>query len=736
MNSKTISTDSELTCKPLDSYEELISFLEDPPAWSTLCKEMTPHSKALIKNTEVNKSKPHSTIASFQIQTTEDFCHFNPDTENETLRHDKKKTPKTLVCHDMANGYHDDSTVDGTGCHHAYTFYNWAAVDIFCYFSHHLITIPPLSWINVGHAHGVKVIGTVITEWNDGVAFWNKMLASEAVYRYFASALVSVAKVLKFDGWLLNIENQIAKPEMLLDFVRYFHRILHQELDDPVLIWYDSVTIQGTLIWQNGLNHKNRPFFDACDGIFTNYSWSEANVSSSAVEAGDRLTDLYIGIDVWGRNFYGGGQLNTQSAVKIAHKYGCSMAIFAPAWSHEAMSLEDCNINRVAMTEGVDTYRQFLLRDRALWGTIWPYLNTRLPCELPFRTSFCRGQGLKRRLYGEVLGPVPWYNLRHMQYQPNSTHGAHGYFISALPHILRMSKNDLLKDPDALKKMRKLLNDDEAVRSMDLPDDARDDVPIDEFTDDDDNVISDEKFDDTDNGSKDIKRKLQISSKSNAKASRLYDVKENAVNSSSHSTVTLKINKPVDKTQYALACVPGELECLELYLDDSFTGGSCLKVNPSDAAQSEHRFIRLFHCDFTCEEKLIACVVTKNLKNYPEQNLNVKLFMKDQNDRDLKVVLVGRSLSRAAQSVASSSKVNLYPVNGSSDEGFRDLQKYILLNEPEFYVPVDNAYNWRVRYYEISLPGTRITSINLRTTFSEGPILLGHFGLCARKSDL
>lgn len=55
-----------------------------------------------------------------------------------------------------------------------------------------------------------------------------------------------------------------------------------------------------------------RAFFDACDGFFTNYSWTEEDVESSAKEAGDRLKDLFIGIDVWGRNFYGGGQFNVE----------------------------------------------------------------------------------------------------------------------------------------------------------------------------------------------------------------------------------------------------------------------------------------------------------------------------------------------------------------------------------------------------------------------------------------
>lgn len=42
--------------------------------------------------------------------------------------------------------------------------------------------------------------------------------------------------------------------------------------------------------------------------------------------AEERLTDLYIGIDVWGRNFYGGGQFNTQEVLKnitAQRNYAC-----------------------------------------------------------------------------------------------------------------------------------------------------------------------------------------------------------------------------------------------------------------------------------------------------------------------------------------------------------------------------------------------------------------------------
>lgn len=96
----------ELTCKPLDSLSEIATFLQNPPAWRSLCKELTPHSPRKIKNLECNK---HEGVSRFSIvDGPEVFCHLvDPDAE-EVQQHDEKTLPKTLVCHDMANGYHDD----------------------------------------------------------------------------------------------------------------------------------------------------------------------------------------------------------------------------------------------------------------------------------------------------------------------------------------------------------------------------------------------------------------------------------------------------------------------------------------------------------------------------------------------------------------------------------------------------------------------------------------------------
>ncbi|GAA0155054.1 deaminase [Lithospermum erythrorhizon] len=64
---------------------------------------------------------------------------------------------RILVCHDMAGGYVDDKWVQGGGNADAYGIWHWYLIDVFVYFSHYLVTLPPPCWTNAAHKHGVKV---------------------------------------------------------------------------------------------------------------------------------------------------------------------------------------------------------------------------------------------------------------------------------------------------------------------------------------------------------------------------------------------------------------------------------------------------------------------------------------------------------------------------------------------------------------------------------------------------
>lgn len=65
---------------------------------------------------------------------------------------------RLLVCHDMAGGYSDDKWIQGGTNPDAYAIWHWHLIDVFVYFSHTLVTLPPTSWINTAHRHGVKVL--------------------------------------------------------------------------------------------------------------------------------------------------------------------------------------------------------------------------------------------------------------------------------------------------------------------------------------------------------------------------------------------------------------------------------------------------------------------------------------------------------------------------------------------------------------------------------------------------
>lgn len=54
-------------------------------------------------------------------------------------------------------------------------------------------------------------------------------------------------------------------------------------------------------------------FFDACDGFFTNYNWTEQNLESMRdySETHGRHADIYVGVDVFARGKVVGGMFET-----------------------------------------------------------------------------------------------------------------------------------------------------------------------------------------------------------------------------------------------------------------------------------------------------------------------------------------------------------------------------------------------------------------------------------------
>ncbi len=151
--------------------------------------------------------------------------------------------------------------------------------------------------------------------------------------------------------------------------------------DEWEVMWYDSVVYpHGQLAWQDALNEYNIDFFQSAHTFFTNYTWArppqplppgqlvdpndespqalqlrgftltgpedggyhpQLLLSAAMADSVERArTDVYVGIDVFGRNCWGGTKAwrsldmigphrSEESALQL------SVALFAPGWTWE-----------------------------------------------------------------------------------------------------------------------------------------------------------------------------------------------------------------------------------------------------------------------------------------------------------------------------------------------------------------------------------------------------------------
>ncbi|GAV88986.1 Glyco_hydro_85 domain-containing protein [Cephalotus follicularis] len=397
INRKTLITLYNLFKKIRQSLTMFKS--NDPQSTSTPCFDPSQPSIPI--------SYPIKTLHDLKSGSYFDSLHY-PFNKSSVPTPPKEVLPnrgRILVCHDMMGGYVDDKWVQGGYNEDAYAIWHWYLIDVFVYFSHYLVTLPPPCWTNTAHRHGVKVLGTFITEWDEGKKFCDELLETKESTHMYAERLVDLAVALGFDGWLVNMEVdlEIAQIPNLKEFVSHLTRTMHSSLPGSLVIWYDSVTINGNLKWQNQLNELNKPFFDICDGIFVNYSWQEDYPKLSAAVAGDRKFDVYMGIDVFGRNTYGGGQWNTNVALDVLKKDDVSAAIFAPGWIYETKQPPNFQTAQ---------NRWWALVEKS-WGKLHDY-----PQVLPFYSNFDQGHGYHISIEGEQVLTSPWNNISCQGYQP------------------------------------------------------------------------------------------------------------------------------------------------------------------------------------------------------------------------------------------------------------------------------------------------------------------------------
>ena len=333
---------------------------------------------------------------------------------------------RTLLCHDCRGGYLEsdrypqgkDITLSTENPFPGYLFRHWQCIDTFVYFSHHRVTIPPAVWIDVAHSNSVPVLGTFITEWSEGVDECSNFLNSEANVAHVASQLANIAMYYNFDGWLVNIENPVSPRgvEHLLHFLSLLTATMHSLHPASHVLWYDSVTVQGKLQWQSCLSSLNSSFFELCDGIFTDYHWTEAHLQHSIKMAGELSHKVYVGIDIFCRNSprqKPSIELVAESYRAVTDTRSLSSALFAPGWTWETSSGMQINCDGSSQGTG------FISRDNLLWSTLFPTHVTPCITSLPFSTNFNAGFGIQTCRFGSpVAEALPWQHLSQQELCP------------------------------------------------------------------------------------------------------------------------------------------------------------------------------------------------------------------------------------------------------------------------------------------------------------------------------
>lgn len=216
--------------------------------------------------------------------------------------------PKTklLVCHDYQGGYHNYEGVrpdllDSEMYNCRYLQY----VDSFIYFSHKLVCVPPPTWTNCLHRNGVKSLGTLLIE--PQTPDLGRLLTRTDGIFTVAKQLADITNTYGFDGWLVNVEQDAPEvdkdwSDLLVDFILQLRELVG---DQKEVIWYDALTIDGYVDYQNGLTPSNRRYAKAADGLFTNYKWTDKKLAQSklaAMESAIPDENIFFGIDLWAQN--------------------------------------------------------------------------------------------------------------------------------------------------------------------------------------------------------------------------------------------------------------------------------------------------------------------------------------------------------------------------------------------------------------------------------------------------
>ncbi len=293
-----------------------------------------------------------------------------------------------------------------------------------------LIVPPSADVTNAAHKNGVPVLGTIffpMTAHGGKLEWLDEFLTKDENGNFpIVDKLIEVATTYGFDGWFINQETEGTDEEPLTSE----HAKLMQELitefklkagDSLEIMWYDSMTKEGEMEWQNALNEQNDFFLVddnkemIADSIFLNFWWTDKYADQNLIHAStERANELginpntvFAGVDVQANG------INTPIRWDLFEAGNTSLGLYCPSWTYaSASSIDDFHAkeNRLWVNENGDPSISTTATGEEWRGISTYVVEKTVVNSLPFITNFNLGHGYNFFINGEKVSETDWNN--------------------------------------------------------------------------------------------------------------------------------------------------------------------------------------------------------------------------------------------------------------------------------------------------------------------------------------
>ncbi|QCJ45334.1 PKD domain-containing protein [Bacillus sp. S3] len=306
---------------------------------------------------------------------------------------------------------------------YANTFSYWQYVDLMVYWAgsagEGIIVPPSADVIDAAHKNGVPILGNVFfppTVYGGKAEWVNQMLTQREDGTFpAADKLLEAANYYGFDGWFINQETEGGNVQTAIKMQEFLVYLQKHKPQDMQIMWYDSMTKDGRINWQNALTDKNSSFLQdgnkrVSDSMFLNFWWRDQQSSAAkAQELGRSPYDLFTGIDVEANG------TNTTIPWQGIFPEGkaplTSLGIYRPDWAFKtAETMEQFYQKENEFWVG-KSGNPASTNENGTWKGMAHYFTAKTAVEeLPFVTHFNTGSGKFFAVDGQTVSEQSWNN--------------------------------------------------------------------------------------------------------------------------------------------------------------------------------------------------------------------------------------------------------------------------------------------------------------------------------------